>query len=101
VKWEDVRQLCPNRWVLVEAIEVYTNDERCIWENVGLIEQFEEWSTAWEVYEALHRKQPEREMFLFHTRQPVLEITVLRNTGYWHSFKYRKTGRKIKKLGNL
>ena len=70
MKWEDVREAFPNRWVLIEAIEAYTNDENeRILEKITPIDTYSEPSEAMKDYQDLHKENPARELYVLHTNR--------------------------------
>lgn len=70
MKWEDVRKAFPNRWVLIEAIQAYTNEEsKRILEKITPIDTYEEPSAAMKDYQELHKENPSRELYVLHTNR--------------------------------
>lgn len=68
MKWEEVCQAFPDQWVLIEAIQAYTNDEsERILEEVAPLKKFSNSPEAMRVYQELHRKSPSRELYVLHT----------------------------------
>lgn len=68
MKWEDVRQAFPNEWILIEAIEAFTNDENeRILVDIVPIEKFSDSPKAMRAYQELHRESPTREFYVLHT----------------------------------
>lgn len=68
MKWEEVRQAFPEKWMLIEAIEAFTNEEneRILVEIVPL-QKFPNSPKAMKAYQELHRKNPTREFYVLHT----------------------------------
>lgn len=57
MKWEEVCQAFPDQWVLIEAIQAYTNDEsERILEEVAHLGDFSEYPEAMKAYQELHRE---------------------------------------------
>lgn len=68
MKWEDVRQAFPEKWVLIEAIEAFTNEEsEHILVDIVPLKKFSNSPEAMKVYQELHRENPTREFYVLHT----------------------------------
>lgn len=68
MKWEDVRQVFPNQWVLIEVIHAFTNEnsERIL-EEVAVLKKFTNSIDAMKSYKVFHKENPTREMYVLHT----------------------------------
>ncbi|TMN22104.1 hypothetical protein [Lentibacillus cibarius] len=68
MKWEDVRQAFPEKWVLIEAVQAHTDDksERVL-EEISLLKNFSKSSDAMKAYQKIHQENPERELYVLHT----------------------------------
>jgi hypothetical protein len=82
MKWEDIRKAFPNRWVLIEAIDAYTNErnERIL-KKVMPIETFLEPMEAMNEYKRLHKENPHRELYVLHTNRKETNILEKKWTG--------------------
>jgi hypothetical protein len=68
MKWEEVCKAFPDQWVLIEALQAYTNDEsERILEEVAPLNKFSKSPEAMRVYQELHRENPSRELYVLHT----------------------------------
>lgn len=68
MKWEDVCQAFPDQWVLIEAIQAYTNEEsERILEEIAPLKKFSNSPEAMRAYQDLHRENPSRELYVLHT----------------------------------
>ena len=68
MKWEDVRQAFPEQWVLIEAVHAYTNEQNeRILEEIIPLEKFPNSPEAMKAYKEIHRKNPDRELYVIHT----------------------------------
>ena len=77
MKWQEVRQLCPHRWVVVEAINAYTDGARRVVDEINLVGSFgEDWHEAWEFYKKVHHENKYREYYYLHTDREELDIEV-------------------------
>lgn len=74
MKWSEVRQLFPERCVLVEALKSETRGKERIIEEMSVIADFENGNAAWKVYKKLHAENQNRELYLFHTNNEEIKI---------------------------
>ncbi|RIJ63468.1 MULTISPECIES: hypothetical protein [unclassified Rummeliibacillus] len=70
MKWEEVCQAFPKQWVLIEAVEAYTNEksERILKEIIP-IKKFSNSPDAMKAYQELHQENPSRELYVLHTNR--------------------------------
>lgn len=75
MKWEDVCQAFPEKWVLIEAIQAYTSEasERIL-EEVTPLDKFSNSSEAMRAYQEIHRENPIRELYVLHTSRKTPSI---------------------------
>jgi len=70
MKWEEVRKAFPEQWVLIEAVQAYTNEKsERILEEVAPLKKFSNSPEAMKVYQELHRENPARELYVLHTNR--------------------------------
>ncbi len=82
MKWQDIRKQYPQKWVLAEALEAHTTEEeRRIVEQWAVIDALVEFFPAMELYKQLHKKSPQREMYVAHTINDEVQIKVRRWLG--------------------
>lgn len=75
--WEDVRKTYPEQWVLIEAINAKTEGDKRIVEQMDVIGSFADDSDrAFQKYIELHKVHKEREYYIYHTSNDVLNIGV-------------------------
>jgi hypothetical protein len=73
--WEEVKKAYPNQWVIIEAIEAYTKEDRRIIDRITVVDNFQnDNNKALLQYLQLHRKHRERELYVVHTSRPELDI---------------------------
>ncbi|MHB8627318.1 MAG: hypothetical protein ACYDBJ_11070 [Aggregatilineales bacterium] len=78
--WEQIRQQCPNVWVLIETLDAFTDKARGkrIIPHMRLIQAFEDdWRIAWAAYKETHHADLDREYYILHTIRETLDIGVL------------------------
>jgi hypothetical protein len=74
--WDEVRRSQPNRWVVIEVLQAYTDMKRRIVEDISVVGVFDESPDAMQRYKALHQQFPLREYLIFHTSREVLDVEV-------------------------
>lgn len=73
--WEEVRTAYPLQWVLVEAIEAHTEDNKRVIDELTVVDSFHDDSKkALLRYSSLHKAHPERELYVIHTSRTELDI---------------------------
>ena len=79
MKWNQIREAFPNRWVVVEAVDASTSKEgkRKIGDLL-LVEAYgDDWETAWEGYKQSKRGNRQGEYYALHTDRVELDISVM------------------------
>lgn len=70
MKWEEVCQAFPKQWVLIEAVEAYTNEKsERILKEITPIKKFSNSPDAMKAYQELHQENPSRELYVLHTNR--------------------------------
>src|SRR5690606_14341470 len=57
LKWEEVRERYPHRWLLVEAIQARSGADRRVVEALAVVDPFADSVSALRRYNAVHRKE--------------------------------------------
>ena len=75
MKWQEIRQQFPQKWLLIESTNAYTmaNKHRVI-EQITVISHFDDFYTGMKVYKKLHQANPYREMYVVHTDRQSLDV---------------------------
>ena len=81
MKWEDIRQKYPSRWLLVEATAAHSEDQFRVLDELEVIEVFEDSATALRRYKEEHHTNPLKELFVLHTSRKELLIEERRWVG--------------------
>lgn len=81
MKWLDIRHHYPQQWLLVEAIKAHTDGSKRILDEIAVIDSFPDSVQAMQHYGQLHHEIPARELYVFHTSRPSLDITERRWLG--------------------
>ena len=75
MQWQKVRQQHPDTWILAEALQAHTTDDkRRIVEQWDVIGSFPDFYPAFQIYEELHKQDPQREMYVVHTVNEEVQI---------------------------
>lgn len=74
MKWCEARESHPDKWLLFEAIEAYSVDGKRIIEELSVIGVFDEGRDALNEYSEKHKKDKQREMYVYHTKNKKLTI---------------------------
>lgn len=80
--WQEVRQLYPAQWLVVEALEAHTtSDNQRQLDRIAVIETCADGQTAIQTYRRIHQQFPQREFYFLHTSREKLNIQERRWVG--------------------
>lgn len=85
MRWLDVRNAYPDRWLAIEALEAHSAENHRILDRIAVIETCPDGTTAMQCYNELHRQHPQREFYFVHTSREMLEILESRSVSTWRS----------------
>ena len=74
MKWEEVREKYPGKWILFEALEAHSEEGKRKVDNISILNTFDDSSEATKIYRKIHKKDPHRELYIAHTQKDKLEI---------------------------
>lgn len=74
MKWEEIAQLHPSCFVLVEAIKISTTNRLRHLHDMAVIQDYDNPHEAWNGYKELHKLHPTRELYVFHTSRSDVEV---------------------------
>jgi hypothetical protein len=74
MKWNEARNIYPNKWLLFEAIEVYSEKGKRIVEELSVINAYDNGRDALKEYADKHKKDKSREMYVYSTKNEELLI---------------------------
>jgi hypothetical protein len=74
MKWTEIREKYPEKWLLIEAIKAHTRSDQRILDQIAVLGAFSTSQTALQKYAKLHRESPMREFYVFHTSREKLQI---------------------------
>jgi hypothetical protein len=78
MKWDEVRKCFPSQWVIIEAINAITKENRRIIEEVSVVDVFlNDSKNAMKKYLLLHKKNRMRELYVIHTSCNHLNIEII------------------------
>lgn len=75
MNWESIRKSYKNTWVLFEALEAHSTDGKRVVEKLSVLDTFTDSREAIKVYQEIHKKEPERELYLANSIHERLDIT--------------------------
>ncbi|MGI9861957.1 hypothetical protein SDD30_11320 [Moorella naiadis] len=82
MQWEDVKRAYPSQWVVIEAVEAHSKDNKRIIDKMAVIDSFMHGTkkvlrenARW------HKLYPGREILIVHTSRPELDIEERRWAG--------------------
>lgn len=83
MKWEEVRKLCPNTYVLLEEIKSHVDDNKKFVDEVALIRTIEDSKEATKELVKAKGKQ-----FVYHTGNDIIVMEIVRKPGYKGAMEY-------------
>ena len=75
MQWQEIRNRYPQQWLLVEAIKAHSDANKRILDQLAVIATFSTSVLAMKSYATLHHDSPDRELYVFHTSRPAVEVT--------------------------
>ncbi|QZY54389.1 hypothetical protein [Crassaminicella profunda] len=81
MKWQDVRNQYADRWVLVEALKANSIDNKRVIQDMSVISNHTNSTSAWKEYKSLHLSNPSRELYIFYTSNEEIEVIEQRFMG--------------------
>ena len=72
--WTEIRTAYPNQWLIIEALEAHTENDRRHLERIAVVETCPDGATAMQRYRYLHQQYPLRELYFVHTGREELKI---------------------------
>ena len=81
MQWSEIRQRYPEQWLLLEAMQARSVENQRVLEQLAVIATFADSHLALQGYAQLHRDEPARELYVFHTSRETLDISERRWLG--------------------
>jgi hypothetical protein len=69
MNWKEIRQLHPEQWLLLEALEAESNTKTRYLKNLAVLERYSDSMTALRAYRELKKISPARELLVLHTNR--------------------------------
>lgn len=74
MNWTNIRQAYPDQWLVIEALEAHTENERRYLDRLAVVEVCADGTKAMQSYRRLHQQYPLREFYFVHTSRERLDI---------------------------
>lgn len=74
MKWEEARKIYQGKWLLFEAIDAYSENGNRVVEEISVINVYDEGKVALKEYAEKHKKDKNREMYVYNTKNEKLLI---------------------------
>lgn len=74
MKWSEARNIYPNKWLLLESIEAYSDGGKRIVEELSIINVYDDGKEALKAYAEKYKKDKSRELYVYHTKNQELLI---------------------------
>lgn len=74
MKWTQVREHYPSRWLLVEAVQAHSEAGSRHVDDLAVLEEYGKSRDALADYLDHHRRFPQRELYIVHTDREQLDI---------------------------
>jgi hypothetical protein len=74
MQWSEIRAAYPDQWLVIEALEAHSENDRRIFDRIAIVEACAEGRAAMKRYGQLHREHPHRELCYVHTSKTELEF---------------------------
>jgi hypothetical protein len=81
MRWSEVREAYPERWLIIEALEAHTEGDRRLLDRIAVVEICPDAESALQRYRQLHQEFPAREFYFVHTSRETLNIEERRWAG--------------------
>ena len=81
MQWQDIRTHYPQQWLLVEALAARSENNQRVLEQLAVVNTYADSATALRGYAELHRKSPDRELYVLHTSRETPDISERRWLG--------------------
>ena len=72
--WVDIRKAYPDQWLVVEALEAHTTNDRRHLDRLAVLDTCKDGQAAMQCYRRLHQEHPHRELYFVHTSREEVEI---------------------------
>lgn len=74
MRWPEVRAAYPDQWLVIEALDAHSEDDRRVLDRIAVIDLCADGRTTMKRYNELRRQHPHREFCFVHTSMIELKI---------------------------
>lgn len=74
MKWSEVCEHYPDQIVLVEALLTTSKNNIRTVEEMSILSEFNDSMAAWQEYKKMHKSDPDKELYIFHTSKERAEV---------------------------
>lgn len=74
MRWREVRAAHPDQWLVIEALDAHSEDNRRVLDRIAVIDVCTDGRTAMKRYGELRRRHAQREFCFVHTSAVELNI---------------------------
>ncbi len=74
MRWYEIREKYPDQWLIIEALEAHTEDQRRLLDQIAVVQVCSDGAAALQEYRQLHQHYPQREFYYVHTAREALDI---------------------------
>lgn len=74
MQWQEIRTYYPQQWLLIEALKAHSEGEQRVLDQLAVLDTFQNSVAALDGYSQIHRDDPKRELYVFHTSRETLDI---------------------------
>jgi hypothetical protein len=75
MQWQEIQDRYPHQWLLTEALAARSERGERILEDLAVLETYPDGVAAMNGYRVLHRRAPQRELYVLHTDRSNLKVT--------------------------
>ena len=83
MQWSDIRKAYPDQWLIIEALEAHSAENRRLLDRIAVAETCRDGADAMQCYRRLHQQYPGCEFYFVHTSRDELDIHETRRVGLW------------------
>ena len=74
MNWTNIRKTYPDKWVVIEGLDFHNKSDRIYFDDISVLEIFDDGASAMDSYRKFHKRFPQREFYFIHTKHENLEI---------------------------
>ena len=74
MRWSDVRATHPDQWLVIEALDAHSENDRRVVDRIAVVDACADGRSTMKRYAELRREHPSREFCFVHTSNVELDI---------------------------